>query len=182
MSRIVSAKIYPGIGIARVGNSPAEYFIDPEVPRPTPRPEGFYRGADGALKRQAARFRIYGLDRNGKVVRELTEADAEIEWTVHVANKKADWYAFEVAMDIPQAIDMPRRNLNVQGDARAGLIIDPGEKSITGQACSDPVPLDGGVFLGTRSPWASCAPMRPDGWSSSAGMGSPDRPTPTTRR
>ena len=29
---IVSYAIYPGIGFARVGNSPDEYFIGPEAP------------------------------------------------------------------------------------------------------------------------------------------------------
>ena len=63
--RIVRAAIYPPIGIARVGNSRRRYFIGPEVSEPLPKDPGFYRDCDGALKRQAARFRIYGLDANG---------------------------------------------------------------------------------------------------------------------
>jgi hypothetical protein len=43
---------------------------------------GFYRDATGALKRQATRFRVYGLNGEGQVVAELTAADAEIRWRV----------------------------------------------------------------------------------------------------
>ena len=35
--RIVSAAIYPPIGVCRVGNSHDEFFIGPEVPDPLPR-------------------------------------------------------------------------------------------------------------------------------------------------
>jgi hypothetical protein len=53
------------------------------------------------LLRQAARFRVYGYDADGKVVAELTAANAAIDWRVHVANHKAAWYDFDEAMDIP---------------------------------------------------------------------------------
>ena len=88
---IVAAAIHPAIGVARVGNSPTEYFYGPEVPYPTPAGAGFYRDAQGALKRQAARFRIYGYNAAGEVVGEITRDHAEIVWTVNVANKKAAW-------------------------------------------------------------------------------------------
>ena len=58
--QIVSAAIYPPVGVARVGNSQDEFFIGPEVPHPLPRPPGFYRDATGALKRQAARSEFTG--------------------------------------------------------------------------------------------------------------------------
>ena len=89
---IVSAAIYPAIGIARVGNSRDEYFIGPEVTAPMTYPAGFYKDATGAMKRQAARFRVYGLNAAGKVVKELTVDKAQLTWRVHVANKKAAWY------------------------------------------------------------------------------------------
>ena len=86
-SESVRAAIHPAIGIARVGNSPEAWFLGPEVPEPPPQPSGFYRDGSGALKRQAARFRVYGLDARGRVVAELTgRADAEVKWTVHLAN------------------------------------------------------------------------------------------------
>ena len=54
---IVRYAIYPGIGVARVGNSPDEYFIGPEAPGEVPQPEGGYKDSAGRVKRQAARFR-----------------------------------------------------------------------------------------------------------------------------
>ena len=86
---IVRAAIYPAIGIARVGNSENEYFLAPEVPDAPPEPPGFYRDPTGALKRQAVRFRVYGLNAAGVPVAELTAKNAEIRWTVHLANKKS---------------------------------------------------------------------------------------------
>ena len=55
---IVRAAIYPGIGLARVGNSEADFFLAPEVPDPPRERPRFYRDATGALKRQAQRFRV----------------------------------------------------------------------------------------------------------------------------
>src|SRR5215207_1914 len=81
---IVSAAIYPPIGVCRVGNSQDEFFIGPEVPDPLPQQPGFYRDTTGALKRQAARFRIYGLNAKGHPVRELTASEAIITWHVHL--------------------------------------------------------------------------------------------------
>ncbi len=130
-SEIVSVAIYPGIGVARVGNSESEYFIGPEVPFSVPKPSGFYRDASGALKRQAARFRVYGFDAQGNVVREITN-EARIRWTVEVANTKAAWYQFVTAMDIPQAVSVGRRNAAITGDARRQLEITPPPRSIEG--------------------------------------------------
>jgi L-lysine epsilon oxidase-like protein len=59
---IVRALIHPAIGIARVGNSnePDGYFVGPEVVDEPALAEGQYKDKHGALKRQAARFHIYG--------------------------------------------------------------------------------------------------------------------------
>ena len=135
---IVRAAIHPAIGVARVGNSPDEYFIGPEVVEPEPAPPGFYKDGSGALKRQAARFRVYGYDADGRVVRELTAADADIRWTVHVANRKAAWYQFQTALDIPEAsapdaTPSARRNATIQGTRRGELVVDPGPRTISGR-------------------------------------------------
>jgi hypothetical protein len=145
---IVRAAIHPGIGVARVGDSPDEFFLGPEVPPPSPPPDGGYRDRSGALKRQAARFRIYGYDRHGRVVSELTAANADVKWTVHLANKKASWYAFEIALDIPEATPTPRRNTSFTGEPRKSLEIDPGSRSISGRN-EGSVAFDGGRFLDT---------------------------------
>jgi len=128
---IASVSIHPAIGIARVGNSHSEFFYGPEVIDP-PRPEpGFYRDAEGALKRQAARFRLYALRADGTVVRELTDADADITWSVHLANKKSAWYEFQLAQDIPEGKAAPGAHLrNAAVSDRERLIIDPGKVEI----------------------------------------------------
>jgi hypothetical protein len=150
---IVRAAIHPAIGIARVGNSENEFFIGPEVTEPKIEPEGFYKDAKGALKRQAARFRVYGYNGAGEVVAELTADNSDIKWTVHVANKKAAWYQFQLAMDIPEAslpsLEPTRlRNRDVQGADRRKLVIDPGPRTIAGRGKSgNAYKFDSGKFF-----------------------------------
>lgn len=146
---VVRAAIHPAIGVARVGNAAEAFFIGPEVVSPPAQAPGFYRDASGALKRQAARFRLYGYDAAGNLVGELTAAEAEIQWCVHVANHKAAWYQWGIALDIPEAqgTELPRRNSDVSGADRAGLIIDPGPQTIAGRSAAA-VRLDG-AFQGT---------------------------------
>ena len=145
--RIVKAAVYPAIGVARVGNSPDEFFIGPEVPWPVEEPEGFYKDRRGALKRQAARFRVFGLDIHGKVIQELTADDAEITWRVHVANQKAAWYEFDVGAGHPTGKTGPVRNPNVRD--RAQLVIDPGPITISGkEEQGAQYRFDKGKFLG----------------------------------
>lgn len=132
---IVRAEIHPAIGIARLGTSRDAFFLAPQVVEPTPKPLGFYRDAVGALKREAAQFRIYGYNAMGQVVRELTAQNADISWSAHVANQKAAWYQWVLAMDIPEAVDvkLPRRNANLKTpEARASLVIDGGLQSVSG--------------------------------------------------
>jgi L-Lysine epsilon oxidase N-terminal/L-lysine epsilon oxidase C-terminal domain len=151
--RIVRAAIYPPIGIGRVGNSENEYFLAPEVPDPLPEAPGFYRDGEGALKRQAARFRIYGLNAAGVAVRELTPGDGvTIEWQIHLANKKSAWFQFQLALDIPEAVDAPPTLLrNATVSDRAALTIDPGPRRISGKNQSGKkYAFDDGKFMGTR--------------------------------
>ena len=54
---IESVAIYPSIGVARVGNSPDEFFFGPEVPGAEPIDPERFRDRKGRIKRQAARFR-----------------------------------------------------------------------------------------------------------------------------
>src|SRR5438105_3710231 len=88
---IARLAIYPAIGISRVGTS-AEWFLAPEVPGLPPLRDGRYKDAAGRVKKQVQRFRVYGFNAAGEVVREVTAAEARIDWTVHVANTKAAWY------------------------------------------------------------------------------------------
>ena len=146
---IVQAVIHPSIGVARVGNSPDEFFIGPEVVDPDPLPPGSYRDAEGRLKRQAARFRIYGVNAVGTIVRELTPDadDVELTWHVELANTKSSWYGFQLALDIPEAGSAPATTLrNPTVTDRSTLEIRPGRRSVSGLD-QPPQPFDG-AFLG----------------------------------
>jgi hypothetical protein len=156
-THIVRAEIHPSIGIARVGNSKAQgeqgFYIGPEVPTPPPHTDT--RDASGAIKRQAARFRVYGFNAAGEVVRELTADDADVHWTVHVANRKAAWFQFQAALDLPETATMVNtlRNPKVKTRDRGELVIDPGPRSIEGKSTSGPShQLDGGRFRGVEVP------------------------------
>jgi hypothetical protein len=150
-SKIVKAAIHPSIGVVRLGNSENEFFFGPEVIDPLPDPPGFYRDKTGALKRQVARFRIYGLNAEGAFVTELTSQTASIEWAVHLANKKSAWYQFQLALDIPEANSAPPSLLrNAAVADRSRLIIDPGPRSIKGKNQKGKKYIfDTGKFMGT---------------------------------
>jgi hypothetical protein len=97
------------------------------------------------VARQAARFRVYGYDADGRVVAELTAPQATIEWSVHLANRKPGWYQFDTALDIPEAKPAPRRNQAVEGTAREQLAADAGPHvapaTITADLMGAPVTL-----------------------------------------
>ena len=126
--QIVKAAIYPPIGVMRVGNSIDEFFIGPLVDEPKVKKDSYaYRDQTGALKRQAAQFRIYGLNAEGEAVKELTMENSSITWCSQLANQKSSWYQFQIAMDIPDALspEIPPsllRNINTKN--RKNLIIN----------------------------------------------------------
>ena len=65
LSNVAYIKVAPGIGLGRVGSSD-EYFIGPETPGVVPDPgNSMYKDTNGKIKRQAQRFRIYGVDADG---------------------------------------------------------------------------------------------------------------------
>lgn len=129
MAPITHVKIHPAIGIARIGNSPTDFFIGPEIPLDRTLPAGGYKDSLCRVKRQAARFRLFGYDNSGNLVQELTSADAEISWTVHLCNKKAS---------------TPARNTSVTGGDRTGLVVDPGPRTLNGP--TQAAKFDSGVF------------------------------------
>lgn len=135
---IKALRVYPGLGVARVGNAPGaeEYFLASEIPGKAPQPaDGQFRDAQGHLRRQAVRFRIYAELHDG-TVRELTLDDGvQIEWTVELANLKAGWYQFNNAMDLgePYAMSSARRNAGITGADRTTLDILPGPRTISGR-------------------------------------------------
>ncbi len=149
---IVRAAIHPGIGVARVGNSTSEdgYYIGPEVIHPT---HGDIRDEKGTIKRQAARFRIYGYNAAGEVIGELNSDNADIEWTVHLANRKAQWYQFQAALDIPETKDLSIGLRNPKVQKRQKLAIDPGARTIKGSNTSGAAyQFDNGKFMDVTVP------------------------------
>lgn len=105
-------RIHPAIGIARVGNSD-EFFIGPERIGEHPDPPGGFKDTQCRVKRQAARFRIFAHHDDG-TVQEITDAEAVIHWSVHLANRKAAY---------------PGRG---NSEPAADLVIDPGPRSTSG--------------------------------------------------
>ncbi len=101
MESIAYCKIFPSIGIARLGDSEEGYFIGPESPDDLPHKEKdfTFRDASGKIKRQVARFRIYAFDKDGNVLGELTSKEATITWKSQLANKKAAWFQYSGTKD-----------------------------------------------------------------------------------
>ncbi|NEO18519.1 MULTISPECIES: LodA/GoxA family CTQ-dependent oxidase [unclassified Moorena] len=145
---VVKYKIQPAIGIARVGNS-EEYYLEPEtrggLPIKTDRSpfeKTDFRDGKGKLRRQAARFRLYQYTYSkpdGKLIEviEVTQSNMEslgissIDWTVHLANKKASWYEFQTMNgENGYASNHPLRNKDYPGD-RTNLFIDFGPRSLS---------------------------------------------------
>jgi hypothetical protein len=156
---IAYCKIFPAIGIARLGNSPDAFFFGPEAPGTFPDNGGTYKDSAGRVKRQAARFRIYGFDAGGQVVAELTAEHpdvASISWQVSLANKKAVWYRFNGAEDVAKILDGEKlrlRNEAVTGAKRNGLVIGPATARISGRSQSpEDAKLQGEFRLPTEKP------------------------------
>ena len=125
-------RIYPSIGVARVGDSAEGYFIGPEAPGRAP--SGPFRGEkDKGMKPQAARFRIYKVDidenENEQVVEEIMGGpNVRIEWTVTLANRKAAGFQIYNPNDggtLGRAKNPPKRN---NGLDRAKLVISASGK------------------------------------------------------
>ncbi len=144
LDRVVRVAVHPALGVARVGNSPDAFFLAPEVSGTTP--TGPFKDPEGAMARQAARFRIFGYDGDGQVVTEITAAEASITWRVRLGNAKAAWYGADEPLDLPSAEPMPLRNPDVSD--RTSLAILSDWHRVSG-AASRPASLGGGAFLGS---------------------------------
>lgn len=152
-------RIHPALGIARVGNAdPSEFFIGPEVPGYPPDVMGDegstvppYKDANGLVKPQAARFRIfeYGYV-NGRLtpLREVNLGTAGVQsitWTAHLANKKASFHRENNSAGdatsglVPPLPSIGFRNASVAN--RQSLENDFGPRSIAG-AAAGPVTID----------------------------------------
>jgi len=154
-------RIHPAIGIARLGNSPEDFYISPETPASLPvacdaqgnamlSADGTsevtvsnLKDAQGRIKRQAARFKIYAYDDEHPEGRLLSIGDeiegggnagtlVDIQWRVWLANKKSAWFTFNgLQGEHGYAADHPLRNSDVVGtNARQQLIVDPGARFV----------------------------------------------------
>ncbi|MEW7847484.1 CTQ-dependent lysine 6-oxidase LodA [Massilia aurea] len=162
--------IHPAIGIGRVGNSPDSFYLAPDTTGGLPfepdqdgnplmvdqRPVGVtsFKDGSGRVRRQAARFQIFrSVPGQAPVAITLDDpAIARIEWTVHVANKKAAWWnyipllgdlmfgpynSYQTWTDTPSAWGLSTRswtnlrNAVATTDAeRRKLIVDPGPRTL----------------------------------------------------
>lgn len=142
---VARVRIYPAIGISRVGGS-AKWFHAPEVPGLAPQPEdGDFKDGNLKIKKQAQRFRVYAFDDQDRVIGEVQDAGAKISWRVHLANTKAAWYGFNNPLDngelAPGLPGQLRNQFLVDDDVRERmLLIDGGEREISGTS----VNADGG--------------------------------------
>jgi sugar lactone lactonase YvrE len=143
LERIKRVAVHPAVNFARVGNSPDMFHFGPEVPGQSPR--GPFKDPAGAVTKQAAHFRLFGYDAQGRVVSELTAPDADISWTVSVANTKGLWYGVDVPFDLPGAPACARRNPGVSARSTLAIIATP--RRLHGAGVK-PIPLDGGTFEG----------------------------------
>ena len=149
-------EIHPKIGVARLGNSPNEFYLTPETigglpiecdesGNPNQENESVkfvteFKDSVGRIKRQAQKFRIF--DHSGDCTTEVKLSDDNIDkivWTVHIANKKPIWYTFsELQGNLEFGEEnsyenqhIPKNNPKVNKEKkRQKLIIDPGPRSI----------------------------------------------------
>src|SRR5262245_592300 len=145
-------RIFPPIGIARLGNDLTQFYSGPEIPGHP----GFdvdalgnetqvkqYKVDEDQIKRQAARFRLFEVDAGGASRPAQLPAGATVEWTVHLVNKKAAVRrggAPKTVPQRPQLVDNPKP-----------LTIDPGHRSIAGAGASG-VRFDTGEYQNRRVP------------------------------
>jgi hypothetical protein len=160
--------IHPALGIARMGNAvaspddPSTWYLGAESPYEVPNKGQPYK-IGTQVKKQAQRFRIYEFQ-DGQALREITlqQSDvAGIEWTVHLANRKAALHTDlpPGTVSKPAAVPPPvygppasngwkpdqgkydasywpaqTRNASVSPGQRARLCIDAGPQTVVGNA------------------------------------------------
>lgn len=163
-SSIAKLRIYPAIGISRVGGSEKWYYA-PEVPGLAPIAEGGFKDGGEKIKKQVQRFRIYAFDDQDRVIGEIADSNgadggSAITWSVHLANTKAAWYGFSNALDNGEiAPGLPGRKRNQymvsERQRTANLIIDGGQIDIGGARVNwsgqDSSKAFSGTFWGSQS-------------------------------
>jgi len=139
--------IHPSIGVARLGNSKTEICLSPDRIGGLPYDSDNYgnavgpitnfKDAKGLIKRQGQPFSIFRED--GQEITLDTPNVAAIQWTVHLANKKAAWYQYSELQGnllYGEANSYANQNIplrNPESSDRQSLIIDPGPRTISGK-------------------------------------------------
>lgn len=141
--------IHPSIGIARLGNSPDQICLSPTAIGGLPYDADSqgnalgaisdFKDAKGLIKRQGQPFKLFQED--GAELTLDSPNIASIDWTVHLASKKAAWYQYselqgnllygEANSYTNQKIAF--RNPETAPADRQTLLIDPGPRSISGR-------------------------------------------------
>jgi hypothetical protein len=143
-------KIHPAIGVARVGNSETEFFLGPETAdRDGECVLSRHDAGDPAnlrlpaIKRQAARFRVFAYDAAGICLGEVTATTARsIEWAVELANRKASAARIGPRPDGRRATP---RNKDIRDAERRRLDITPRPRRIAGP--DQRAVFDDGMFI-----------------------------------
>jgi len=142
--------IHPSVGVARLGNSHGLFCLSPDTIGGLPfeadtfgnqqGPVIHFKDASGQVRRQGQPFKIFGED--GKEITLDTPNVESMEWTVHLASKKAAWYQYSEMQgnllfgneNSYASRQVPFRNPDITGDQqRQALIIDPGPRTVSGK-------------------------------------------------
>ena len=145
----MNIEIYPKTGVGRLGNSQGQFCLAPDSIGGLPfeadafgnmlGPIQNFKDEAGQVRRQGQLFRLF--DDSGNEIT-LSHPDvATIEWTAHLANKKAAWYQYsELEGNLLYGESnsytnrsVPFRNATkVTRQDRQKLIVDPGPRTISG--------------------------------------------------
>jgi L-lysine 6-oxidase len=145
----MNVKIHPSVGVARLGNSPDEFYLAPDTIGGLPfdvdtnnNQQGSvttFKDDAGLVKRQGQPFKLY--QDNGTELTLDSPNVKSISWTVHLANKKAAWYQYsELSGNLMYGEEnsytnrkIPFRNPDKTGKDRQALIVDPGPRTVSGK-------------------------------------------------
>ncbi|MBY0420204.1 MAG: CTQ-dependent lysine 6-oxidase LodA, partial [Pararheinheimera sp.] len=146
----MALSIHPSVGVARLGNSPEQFYLAPEKIGQLPfeadpfgnKGEAVHQFKDyaGRVRRQGQPFKILAED--GSELTLDSPNVQSIQWTVHLANKKAAWYQYSELQgnllygpqNSYQQQNVPFRNPEqTKEQDRQKLIIDPGPRSVSGR-------------------------------------------------
>lgn len=155
-------EIHPRIGVARLGNSPTDFYLAPNRTGGLPvacdangdetspgAPVTTFKDEIGRIMRQASKFKVYRRGEGVPTPVIATSDDVKsVTWTVHVANKKPIWYTFSELQGDLNFGDansyanqhIPVNNPDVTSDSdRKELMIDPGPRTVSGTHQSEAI-------------------------------------------